>query len=96
MVRLVDLPPCYCSNRSKAGGVGKSALTGNSCVFVHVLRSWLTSCLTVRFISDVFVETYDPTIEGSESISFSDHDSLQLSEQYSRTITVDGKTDEVR
>ncbi|KAF9048492.1 small GTPase superfamily [Panaeolus papilionaceus] len=35
------------------------------------------SALTVRFIKDVFVENYDPTIE----------------EEYRRTITVDGKLD---
>jgi len=35
------------------------------------------SALTIRFIRDVFVENYDPTIE----------------EQYRRTITVDGQLD---
>ncbi|KAF5367155.1 hypothetical protein D9758_004066 [Tetrapyrgos nigripes] len=44
-----------------AGGVGKSALTG--------------TVSSVRFIRDIFVENYDPTIE----------------EEYRRTVNVDGE-----
>jgi hypothetical protein len=47
----------------KAGGVGKSALT--SMVFIKRQRVLpLNASFPVRFIRDVFVENYDPTIEG--------------------------------
>jgi hypothetical protein len=45
----------------KAGGVGKSALTGMSYIAQNNL---LNGQFPVRFIRDVFVENYDPTIEG--------------------------------
>jgi hypothetical protein len=46
----------------KAGGVGKSALT--STVLECINYPLLMSLFPVRFIRDVFVENYDPTIEG--------------------------------
>ena len=46
----------------KAGGVGKSALTSMVFKMHRVLPfKWF---IPVRFIRDVFVENYDPTIEG--------------------------------
>lgn len=53
--------------KSVAGGVGKSALTG-----MYDSRSLLANNICsfqVRFIRDVFVETYDPTIEGTRPVA---------------------------
>ena len=49
-----------------AGGVGKSALTGNLVVVALLV---LLNLFPVRFIRDVFVENYDPTIEGLHTLS---------------------------
>ncbi|KAF5382058.1 hypothetical protein D9615_004188 [Tricholomella constricta] len=56
-----------------AGGVGKSALTGTFNVALGIELD--VQAGLVRFIRDVFVENYDPTIE----------------EEYRRTIMIDGK-----
>ena len=47
----------------KAGGVGKSALTGKD-VLEYIKILLFSDRFLVRFIRDVFVENYDPTIEG--------------------------------
>ncbi|KAG6819586.1 hypothetical protein H0H93_010470 [Arthromyces matolae] len=52
------------------------------------------SALTVRFIKDVFVEHYDPTIEGMfgpSPIAFMLCTYGYVAEEYRRTITVDGQ-----
>lgn len=49
-----------------AGGVGKSALTGNNgrpALNANQLYKPFAAII-VRFIQDIFVENYDPTIEG--------------------------------
>ena len=47
----------------KAGGVGKSALTSNA-ILKCIECCLLNGSFPVRFIRDIFVENYDPTIEG--------------------------------
>jgi len=49
----------------------------------------------VRFIRDVFVETYDPTIEGQLSNCWTSDLSEKPLEEYRRTMTVDDQLDSV-
>ena len=49
----------------------------------------------MRFIRDVFVETYDPTIEGQFPIAERRIFSEKPLEEYRRTMTLDGQLDSV-
>jgi hypothetical protein len=54
----------YADPQAPAGGVGKSALTGTTSTSLIDQQLLSVASNIVRFIKDVFVEHYDPTIEG--------------------------------
>jgi hypothetical protein len=62
----------------------------------RVLPLLVNGSFPVRFIRDVFVENYDPTIEGQWLVvTVVCFVLTSLIEQYRRTITVDGQLDMV-
>lgn len=46
------------------GGVGKSCLTGEAAI-LWMPVSWMKLTMTAQFVQNVWIESYDPTIEDS-------------------------------
>ena len=105
--RTVPLVPAYaCVNSMLLSSVVGVVATGTASITEKFTAGGVgKSALTVRWVRDVFLETYDPTIEGEYQASAhsilimlgtSVHNNNYCTEEYRRVIEVDGALTSVR